>query len=537
MVSRTCLSLLQDLKLGYIVPFHKNIVFHRFLAYWVAVCGLLHGGAHYFNYACCVFQYFAVPAAANAGNLNITPVKLPDRLNPALGNPEPNAFMVQWIPYSYADWVKTTKYGLTGNLLWIVMVIMYSASNKSFRRTSNFTYFWFIHHLFIVFFVLLLVHGKKFWVWFLGPGFLYVLERVVRIFRGAALTTVARVESLPGRCFVFRIDKPAMQYKAGQYCFINVPLVSRHEWHPFTISSSPRDRYLSFHIRGVGDWTQTVAKTLNPEGGEVHDIQSHRAANGRTAVVRVDGPFGTDSDFIFDYSTVCLIACGIGVTPFSSILSDLLHRLRDKETGSLKTKKVFFYWLNRGDGGWQWFGKLLNDCEHQFKDIFDIITFMTGDIGKDDIEHMTYTSEEYMNNRSKNLQEKDGDRVKALRARVKADYAGTGKDEIEIKTGDIIEISFREKSGWWLGRNERTGKTGQVPSNYMDIIDEKTKMANTSNRRFGRPQWQNEFDAVRDYVSQNRMSPKVGVFFCGPAFLSKNLRHECYKASQEKDGV
>lgn len=528
MVSRNVLTILQDLKLGYLVPFHKNIVFHRYIAYWVAVCGGVHGAAHYFNYACCTFQYFVVPVGAGGA------VKLPDRMNPALGNPEPNAFMVQWIPYSIADWNRTTKYGLTGNLLWILMVIMYSASQRNFRRSTSFTAFWFIHHLFIGFFVLLLIHGKKFWYWFLGPGFMYVLERCIRIFRGSALTTVAEVQTLPGKCFVFRIDKPAMQYKAGQYCFINVPAISRHEWHPFTISSSPKDKYLSFHIRGVGDWTTTLLKTLNPEGLE-HNPLNASTINGKTAVVRVDGPFGTDSDFIFNYETVCLIACGIGVTPFSSILSEMLHRLNEGQ--GCKTKKVFFYWLNRGDGGWQWFGSLLNACETQHRDIFDIITFMTGDIGKDDIEHMTFTSAEYMNNRSKNLQEKDGERVKNLRARAKSDYKAADADEIDFVTGDIIIVSVRDKSGWWIGKNERTGKTGQVPSNFLDVIDEKTQMSNTSNRRFGRPQWQNEFDAVRDYVTQNKLSPSVGTFFCGPAFLSKALRKECYQASAAKDGV
>ncbi len=42
----------------------------------------------------------------------------------------------------------------------------------------------------------------------------------------------------------------------GQYIFINVPELSRVEWHPFTLTSAPGDSYLSVHVRAAGDWTR-----------------------------------------------------------------------------------------------------------------------------------------------------------------------------------------------------------------------------------------------------------------------------------------
>jgi len=41
----------------------------------------------------------------------------------------------------------------------------------------------------------------------------------------------------------------ADSYKAGQYCDICIPSVSSMEWHPFTIASSPRGRFLEFYIK------------------------------------------------------------------------------------------------------------------------------------------------------------------------------------------------------------------------------------------------------------------------------------------------
>ena len=38
--------------------------------------------------------------------------------------------------------------------------------------------------------------------------------------------------------------------------------------------------------------------------------------------VAVDGPFGTASEDIFTYEVDVLVAAGIGVTPFASVLKD-----------------------------------------------------------------------------------------------------------------------------------------------------------------------------------------------------------------------
>ena len=29
------------------------------------------------------------------------------------------------------------------------------------------------------------------------------------------------------------------EFRAGEYVYLNIPRVARHEWHPFTISSAP----------------------------------------------------------------------------------------------------------------------------------------------------------------------------------------------------------------------------------------------------------------------------------------------------------
>jgi predicted ferric reductase len=36
-----------------------------------------------------------------------------------------------------------------------------------------------------------------------------------------------------------------INYKAGQYVYLNLSTLSYFEWHPFTITSGPYDKYLT----------------------------------------------------------------------------------------------------------------------------------------------------------------------------------------------------------------------------------------------------------------------------------------------------
>jgi predicted ferric reductase len=54
-------------------------------------------------------------------------------------------------------------------------------------------------------------------------------------------------------------------YKPGQYLYINCPAISKHEWHPFTITSAPEEAIVSVHMRTRGDWTTGLRQLLNPE--------------------------------------------------------------------------------------------------------------------------------------------------------------------------------------------------------------------------------------------------------------------------------
>ena len=98
---------------------------------------------------------------------------------------------------------------------------------------------------------------------------------------------------------------PALQYKAGQFAFLEIEGSDWNEPHPFTISSSPGDDKLRFTIKVLGDWTRKVREELQP-GGKV----------------LVRGPYGR-----FDTKNAgkqqIWLAGGVGLTPFLSSLRDM----------------------------------------------------------------------------------------------------------------------------------------------------------------------------------------------------------------------
>ena len=61
-----------------------------------------------------------------------------------------------------------------------------------------------------------------------------------------------------------------------------------------------------------------------------------------------------------------------------------------------------------------------------------------------------------------------------------------------------------------------------------------------SRTHYGRPNWKAMFTGMRDGIERGTyirglagMQSKVGVYFCGPSVLAKQLRKECREASSE----
>lgn len=118
----------------------------------------------------------------------------------------------------------------------------------------------------------------------------------------------------PADAMEIQFRKPSMRYKAGQWLFLNVPSVSRTQWHPFTITSCPFDDYISVHVRQVGDFTRALGDALGAgssqsklyDGLDPMGMYEIALQNGQTMPkIRIDGPYGAPAeDVSISYSSI-----------------------------------------------------------------------------------------------------------------------------------------------------------------------------------------------------------------------------------------
>ena len=170
-----------------------------------------------------------------------------------------------------------------------------------------------------------------------------------------------------------QFQKPSMKYKAGQWLFLNVPSVSRQQWHPFTITSCPFDPYISIHVRQVGDFTRVLSDALGAgnaqaklyDGVDPMGMYEVALQNGQQMPeIRIDGPYGAPAEDVFDNEIAVLIGTGIGVTPWAAILKNIWH-MRQGPNPPTRLRRVEFIWVCKDTTSFEWFQVLLSSLEAQ----------------------------------------------------------------------------------------------------------------------------------------------------------------------------
>ncbi|KAJ3043889.1 hypothetical protein HDV00_003927 [Rhizophlyctis rosea] len=444
-ICRNIISLLRITFLNRIIPFDKHIAFHMLIGWSIVFWTFVHIVAHYFNY------------------LNV------EKAVPDLTNARKLAF--------------TSGPGVTGQVITVAFFLMVTATFDAVRR-KHFEIFWFSHHLFIVFFGGLLMHGAfcfikadlspgatqvtpqaqcrggaTFWKWWVGGAVGYLLERILREIRGRRKTYISKVVQHPSKVVEVQIKKPSFSSKAGQYIFICCPEVALHEWHPFTLTSSPYEDFCSVHIRVVGDWTTKFAHRVGCRFGDPEEKFLPRPTS--LPFVMVDGPYGTASEDVFDYEASILVGAGIGVTPFASILKTIWYRIANATRDApLRLQKVYFIWVCRDKEAFEWFQDLLSTLESEnISNFLEIHTYLTGNLKADEVKNIIMNDQEGVE-----------DAITGLRS----------------------------------------------PTHY------------------GRPNW----DGIFKQVQRVHRGEDIGVFFCGPKVLGDTLHKNCNKWTEAtEDGT
>ncbi|XP_069722702.1 NADPH oxidase 5 isoform X3 [Phaenicophaeus curvirostris] len=233
---RRCLTWLRATPIAKVLPLDQHVVFHQLVGYVVLALAALHTGAHVANFTRCggpgghgLADGVAAPRAAGCHARLLQPLRPTER--PLRG-------------HSMILPLGSTSFG-----------------SLSAPHTPCPQLFYWTHLSYISIWTLLILHGPHFWKWFVIPGCLFVLEKVVGLaWRRAGGLNIVEVNLLPSKVTHLVIERPQFfHYKPGDYVYLNIPAIATYEWHPFTISSAPEQQEtLWLHIRSLGQWTNKL---------------------------------------------------------------------------------------------------------------------------------------------------------------------------------------------------------------------------------------------------------------------------------------
>ncbi|NWS57255.1 NOX3 oxidase, partial [Chunga burmeisteri] len=452
----------------------KNIAFHKMVAYGIAVNATIHIVAHLIN-----IERYHTSQSKEAGELRNKLSGLGKSPNESYLNP------IRTYETSTTGEVLSTIAGVTGVVITVTLILIMTSSTELIRKAC-YEVFWYTHHLFVVFFIGLIIHGMgqlvrgqtpqslllhnatyckdhylewenatqcplpQFsgnkpvaWKWVLSPTVLYICERIVRFWRFQQEVVITKVVAHSSGVLELHMKKRGFKMGPGQYIFLQCPSISQLEWHPFTLTSAPEEDFFSIHIRVIGDWTAALFKAFGAEEKAFKELWM-------LPRLAVDGPYGSATTDVFQYRVSVCIAAGIGVTPFASILKSIWYKCCNSNT-TLVLQKVYFYWICRDPSAFEWFADLL----------FHLETKMAEKGKNDFLSYHTFL---------------------------------TGWDESQATH---IALHYDDKMDVITGLRQKTS--------------------------YGRPNWDNEFKQL----AENHPSSSIGVFFCGPKTLSKSLQKTC----------
>ncbi|KAL8497337.1 hypothetical protein ACS0TY_020867 [Phlomoides rotata] len=444
-------------RLGAAVPFDDNINFHKVMAVAIGIGVGIHGISH----LTCDF-----PRLLNAE------AEKYEAMEEFFGDQ----------PTSYWFFVKGWE-GVTGIVMVVLMAIAFTLASPWFRRNklnipkplnklAGFNAFWYSHHLFIIVYTLLIIHGIKLylthhwykkttWMYLAIPLLLYAGERLIRAFRSSIKPVeILKVAVYPGNVLALHMSKPqGFKYKSGQYIFVKCAAVSPFEWHPFSITSAPRDDYLSVHIRTLGDWTRQLKAVFSevcqpPPTGKSGLLRAdflEGENNPNFPKVLIDGPYGAPTQDYKDYDVVLLVGLGIGATPMISVVKDIANNMKaieEEENGvaveeggngpspppylssskrrknttssghEFKTRRAYFYWMTREQGSFEWFKGVMNEvAEMDHKGVIEMHNYCTSVYEEGDARSALIAMLQNINHAKNGVDIVSGTRVKSHFAR------------------------------------------------------------------------------------------------------------------------
>ncbi|XP_063053869.1 dual oxidase 1-like [Engraulis encrasicolus] len=353
-VCRNLITRCRETFLNRYVPFDAAIDFHRVMAMTAIVLTAVHSLGHVVNLYALAVSELSILACLFPAVLSNNGSEMP-------------------LPWTF--WFFQTIPGVTGLLLLLVLSFIYVFASRYFRRVS-FRAFWLTHYLYSTVYILTVIHGSfgllqqpRFFIYLIPPGLLFLLDKLISLSRKKVEIPVLRAELLPSGVTYLEFKRPVgFAYRSGQWVRVACLALGSDEYHPFTLTSAPHQETLSLHIRAVGPWTSQLRDCYHP------DRTGHHA--GGLPKLYLDGPFGEGHQEWTDFEVSVLVGAGIGVTPFASILKDLVFKSSVKS--KVQCKKIYFIWVTRTQRQFEWVSDIIREVEEaDAQDLVSVHIYIT----------------------------------------------------------------------------------------------------------------------------------------------------------------
>ncbi|NXX29411.1 DUOX2 oxidase, partial [Nicator chloris] len=350
---RNLITVLRETFLNHYIPFDAAVDFHRWIAMAALIFSVLHTAGHVVN----VYIF------------SVTPLSVLSCLFSSVFTNDGSQ-----LPQKYYWWFFQTVPGMTGVLLLVVLAVMYVFATHHFRHVS-FQGFWITHHLYVLLYILVIIHGSyaliqqpRFYIYFIIPALIYSADKLHSLSRKKVEISVVKAELLPSGVTHLRFQRPQdFDYKSGQWVRIACVALGTTEYHPFTLTSAPHEDTLSLHIRAVGPWTTRLRELYSP---------TNLALLGTLPKLYLDGPFGEGHQEWNKFEVSVLVGGGIGVTPFASILKDLVFK--SSINSKVLCKKIYFIWVTRTQRQFEWLTDIIREVEESDKnDLVSVHIYIT----------------------------------------------------------------------------------------------------------------------------------------------------------------
>ncbi|XP_045463309.1 dual oxidase [Harmonia axyridis] len=376
-MSRNLLTKLKEFSLQQYIPLDAHIQFHKIAACTALFFSLLHTVGHIIN-----FYHISTQPVENLKCLT-NEVRFASDVRPGI-----------------TFWLFQTITGVTGILLYVIMCIIVIFAHPTIRKKA-YNYFWSTHSLYIGLYLLSLIHGlarltgpPRFWIFLLVPGIIYILDKIVSLRTRYIPLDVIETELLPSDVIkVLFYRPPNFKYLSGQWVRLACSAFKNREYHSFTLTSAPHENFLSCHIKAQGPWTWKLRNYFDPGNFKPDDHPK----------ILLEGPFGGGNQDWYKFEVAVMVGGGIGVTPYASILNDLVFGTSTNRYSGVSCKKVYFLWICPSHKHFEWFIDVLRDVERKdVTNVLEIHIFITQFFHKFDLRTtMLYICENHFQRLSK----------------------------------------------------------------------------------------------------------------------------------------